>query len=105
MPYLIICEAERKTGDGEWRIVDEGVIDALGEEEEGEDAPVSGEDGERDPGVVGSGNTENLALVGVDLGGSFISCGKGRCGCGHVGAETDAGGALLASLHSILERR
>lgn len=26
VPYLIICEAEGKPGDREWRIVDEGVL-------------------------------------------------------------------------------
>ena len=57
----LVGEAEREPGDGERRVVYEGVVDALVAEEAGEDAAVGGEAGERDPGVVG--DAEDLALV------------------------------------------
>lgn len=53
--------------------------------------------------MVGSGNTEDLALVGVYIGGSFIGYGKGWCGCGRAGAEANVGGALVTSLHGVLD--
>ena len=66
----ILGEAEREPGDGEGRVVDEGVVDALVAEEPGEDAAVGGEAREGDPRVVG--DAEDLALVGGELVGGLV---------------------------------
>ena len=66
----LIGEAEREPGDGEGRVVDEGVVDALVAEEPGEDAAVGGEAREGDPRVVG--DAEDLALVGGELVGGLV---------------------------------
>ncbi len=93
----LVGKAEREPGDGEGRVVDEGVVDALGAEESGEDAAVGGEAGERDPGVVC--DAEDLPLVGGELGGGLVRGGEDGVG---AGAEADAGGALLHGLHGVL---
>ena len=93
----LVGELEREPGDGERRLVDEGVVDALVAEESREDAPVGGESGERDPGVLS--DAEHLPLVGGELGGGLVDGGEDGVG---AGAEPDAGGALLDGLHGVL---
>jgi hypothetical protein len=93
----LVGEPEREPGDGERRVVDEGVVDALGSEEPGEDAAVGGEAGEHDPRVLG--DAEDLALVGGELGGGLVDGGEDGVG---AGPEADAGGSLLDGLHGVL---
>jgi hypothetical protein len=94
----LVGEPEREPGDGERRVVDEGVVDALGPEEAREDAAVGGEAGERDPGVLG--DAEDLALVRGELGGGLVDGGEDGVG---AGPEADADGALLDGLHGVLD--
>jgi hypothetical protein len=93
----LVGEPEREPGDGERRLVDEGVVDALVAEEAREDAAVGCEAGERDPGVVG--DAEHLPLVGGELGGGLVDGGEDGVG---AGPEPHAGGALLDGLHGVL---